>query len=152
MPARPLRATIDSNVVFEGLTRQGGASGLIIEAWLASLFRACVSNSLAYEYVDVLSRVLSEAHWQRTKPVLGELLARAEYVIVHYSWRPNSPDAGDEHVVDCAMNAGAVIVTSNVRDFRLAARELGVPVVTPAEFVLRLSEEPMSGIGPVTRS
>jgi len=29
MPARPLRATIDSNVVFEGLTWQGGASGRV---------------------------------------------------------------------------------------------------------------------------
>lgn len=147
MPARPLRATIDSNVVFEGLTRQGGASGLIIEAWLAGLFRACVSNSLAYEYADVLSRKLSEARWHRIRPVLGELLASAEFVIVHYSWRPNSPDAADEHLVDCAMNAGAVIVTSNVRDFRLAARELGVPVVTPVEFVIRLSEGPMGGPG-----
>ena len=32
-----LRIVIDTNVVFEGLTKQGGASGLIIDAWLAGL-------------------------------------------------------------------------------------------------------------------
>ena len=30
----PLRAVIDTNVVFEGLTKQGGVAGVIIEAWL----------------------------------------------------------------------------------------------------------------------
>nr|WP_206754468.1 hypothetical protein [Pseudanabaena cinerea] len=28
---------IDTNVLFEGLTKQGGAAGLIIDAWLARL-------------------------------------------------------------------------------------------------------------------
>jgi len=55
-----MRAVIDTNVLFEGLTRQGGAPGLIIDAWFADLFQPCVSNALAYEYLDVLSRKLSE--------------------------------------------------------------------------------------------
>jgi predicted nucleic acid-binding protein len=54
-----LRVVIDTNVVFEGLTKQGGASGLIIDAWLAGLIVVCVSNTLAYEYDDVLSRKLA---------------------------------------------------------------------------------------------
>lgn len=40
---------IDTNVVFEGLTKQGGAAGLVIDAWLAGLLEVCVSNPLAYE-------------------------------------------------------------------------------------------------------
>ena len=149
MPTRLLRAIIDTNVVFEGLTKRGGAPGLIIEAWVAGLFRACVSNSLAYEYQEILSRELSEERWQKTKSILGTLLARAEYVPIHFSWRPVSPDPGDDHVVDCAMNAGAPIVTSNVRDFHLAMRELGVPAMTPVEFVTRLSKESNEPDNPV---
>jgi len=136
---RPLRAVIDTDVLFEGLTRQGGASGLIIDAWLAGLFQACVSNSVAYEYEDVLSRKLSEARWQKIKPVLGTLLARAEFVTIYYSWRPISPDPGDEHLIDCAMNAGAPVVTHNVRNFRLARQTLGLVVMTPVEFVVRIA-------------
>jgi predicted nucleic acid-binding protein len=32
-----LKIVVDTNVLFEGLTKQGGASGLIIDAWLAGL-------------------------------------------------------------------------------------------------------------------
>ena len=65
------RVVIDTNVVFEGLTKQGGASGSIIDAWLAGLSQVCVSNALAYEYAEVLSSKLSAARWQRLRPVLG---------------------------------------------------------------------------------
>ncbi len=56
-----VRVVVDTNILFEGLTKQGGASGLIIDAWLAGLMIVCVSNAIAYEYDDVLSRKLSEA-------------------------------------------------------------------------------------------
>jgi predicted nucleic acid-binding protein len=137
--AFPLRVVIDTNVVFEGLTRQGGAAGLVIDAWRVGLLQVHVSNALAYEYVDVLSRKLSEARWQRLQPVLGTLLSLAEFVTVYYSWRPSSPDPGDEHVIDCAMNAGAVVVTSNVRDFQTARKSLGLKVMTPVEIVIELA-------------
>lgn len=136
-----LRAVIDTNVVFEGLTKRGGAAGFLIEAWLAELIDVRVSNALAYEYVSVLSRKLSEKRWWRIEPVLGTLLAQAEFVVINYSWRPISPDPQDDHVVDCAMNAGAVVITSNTRDFRTPEKQLGLPVLTPAEAVLVLVEK-----------
>ncbi|PIZ26050.1 MAG: toxin-antitoxin system toxin component, PIN family protein, partial [Chloroflexi bacterium CG_4_10_14_0_8_um_filter_57_5] len=33
------RVVVDTNVLFEGLTRKGGAAGLVVDAWLAGLFR-----------------------------------------------------------------------------------------------------------------
>jgi len=130
---------IDTNVVFEGLTKRGGAAGLLVDAWLAGLLQVCVCDALAYDYADVLSRKLSEARWQRLKPVLGTLLSKAQFMVVHYSWRPISPDPGDEHVIDCAMNAGATVITSNVRDFRTARETLGLRVITPIEAVVQLA-------------
>jgi len=67
------------------------------------------------------------------------MLARAEFVPVYFSWRPTSPDPGDDHVIDCAMNAGAPVVTSNVRDFQSAQQSLGLQVITPAEFAAQLA-------------
>jgi predicted nucleic acid-binding protein len=130
-----LRVVIDTNVVFEGLTKQGGASGLIIDAWLAGLMVVCVSNTLAYEYDDVLSRKLAPARWILLKPLLGRLLSIAEYTGIYFSWRPTSPDPGDDLAIDCAMNAGAIVVTSNIKDFRSAGESLGLRVMTPVEFV-----------------
>jgi putative PIN family toxin of toxin-antitoxin system len=136
MPSLPLpRIVVDTNVVLEGLTKQGGASGLIIDAWLAGLIVVCVSNALAYEYDDVLSRKLSGERWNKLQPVLGQLLNIAQYTNIYFSWRPTSPDAGDDLVIDCAMNAGAIVVTSNIRDFRSARDSLGLRIMTPVEFV-----------------
>jgi predicted nucleic acid-binding protein len=136
----PLRVVIDTNIVFEGLTRKGGAAGLIIDLWLADILSVFVSNALAYEYVDVLSRKLSSHRWRKTQPVLGELLSKANFVITYFSWHPSSPNPGDEHVIDCGMNAGATVITSNVNDFALAHETLGLPVMDLVSFINHLSE------------
>jgi hypothetical protein len=49
-----------------------------------------------------------------------------------------SPDPSDDHVIDCAMNAGVPVVTANGQDFRLAQQTLGLVVLTPLNFVTRL--------------
>jgi len=135
-----LRAVIDTNVVFEGLTRRGGAPGAIMDAWAAGLFQPCISDATAYEYADVLSRKLTPARWESTQPNLDALLEQADLVVIHFCWRPNSQDPGDEHIIDCAMNARAAVVTSNVRDFSLARTNLELPVLEPVEFLTLLTE------------
>ena len=131
---------IDTNVLFEGLTQKGGAAGLLIDAWLSRMPEVCVSNALAYEYAEVLSRLLSPHRWQQMRPVLETLLDRARFVTIYYSWRPISPDPGDDHIIDCAMNACATVITSNLRDFQSARIALGLRVLTPVEAILHLLE------------
>jgi putative PIN family toxin of toxin-antitoxin system len=133
------KVVIDTNVVFEGLTQQGGASGYIIETWLADVLDVRVSNALAYEYVDVLSRKLTAKRWNKVKPLLGILLDKAQFVTVYFSWRPISPDKADDHIVDCAMNAGATVITSNLKHFRAAHTALGLAVLSPLDLVLQLA-------------
>lgn len=129
------RIVIDTNILFEGLTKKGSASGLIVDAWLAGLLDVRVSNALAYEYTDVLSRKLSDARWVKIRPVLQELFAHSTFVNIYYSWRPSSPDPADEHVIDCAMNANALVITLNISDFRLAQNSLGLQIIKPVAFV-----------------
>ncbi|MCY7334155.1 MAG: PIN domain-containing protein [Pseudanabaena sp. CAN_BIN31] len=130
---------IDTNVVFEGLTKQGGAAGLVIDAWLAGLLEVCISNALAYEYEDVLSRKISKPRWQKLQPILDNLFHQSRFTIIYYSWRPTSPDAGDDLVIDCAMNAAATVITSNLRDFQTAKKSLGLQVMTPTQLVVKLA-------------
>ena len=135
-----LRAVIDTNVVFEGLTQQQGLAGSIIDAWLADLFQAYATNALVSEYADVLSRKLSPQRWQQLQPLLGSLLQKTQFTEIHYTWRPVSPDPADDHIIDCAMNANATIVTANLRDFRKAKEMLGVTVMAPLEFAVELTK------------
>jgi hypothetical protein len=60
---------------------------------------------------------------------------------IYYSWRPTSPDAGDDLVIDCAMNANAIVTTFNCRDFSKARDSLGLQVITPVELVIKLTLE-----------
>lgn len=134
-----MRVVVDTNVLFEGLTKQGGACGLIIDAWRAGWLEACVTTALAFEYEDVLARKLSVQRWQQLQPVLRSLLQQAEFVTIYFSWRPSSPDPGDEHLIDCAMNADAPVVTYNRRDLAQAQQALGLKVLSPVEFVAALT-------------
>ena len=135
-----MRVVFDTNVVFEGLTKQGGAAGLLIDSWLAGLLEVYMSDALAYEYVDVLSRKLSPSRWLELQPILGRLLSQTKFTSIYYSWRPTSPDAGDDLVIDCGMNAGAIVVTFNIRDFRRARESLGLQVMNPTELIIKLAE------------
>jgi len=135
-----LRVVLDTNIVFEGLTKQSSAAGLIIELWRTNLLNICVSDALWYEYEDVLTRHLSTQRWYRIQPVLNALILQAEFTTIYYTWRPSSPDPGDEHVIDCAMNANAILVTANLRDFREAQQSLGVRVIHPTALVGLLTD------------
>lgn len=140
MGIRRYRVVLDTNVIFEGLTKKRSTCGLLVDAWLAGLIQVCVSDALTYEYKDVLSRKLTPVKWQKAQTALKTLLLKASFVSVHYTWRPASPDPGDDSVIDCAMNANALLVTGNVKDFRRAQAELGLVVMTPLEFVMMLVE------------
>lgn len=129
------RAVIDTNVLMEGMTKRGSAPGWIVDSWLAGVFAPCVSTSLAFEYEATLSTKLSEAGWSLVKPLFAALLREALYVEIFYTWRPSSPDPGDEHVIDCALNAGALLVTSNEKDFRTAVGQLGLRLASPTDFL-----------------
>jgi hypothetical protein len=69
------------------------------------------------------------------------LLSIAEYVPIYYTWRPSSPDPGDDLVVDCGMNARAIVVTNNLRDLQNARKVLGLIVMSPVEFLSHLGAE-----------
>lgn len=135
----PIKVVIDTNVLMESLTKQGGAAGLIIDAWWAGLLVVCISNNLAHEYVDVLSRKLSVRRWQQLQPLSGTLLCQTQFAVIYCSWRPTSPDPGDDLVIDCAMNANAIVVTSNLKDFRSAEQSLNLTVMSPTQLVLELA-------------
>lgn len=137
MVSKP-RVVLDTNVVFEGLTKRSGLCGGIVDAWFHNLICVCISDALGYEYVDVLSRKLSPQRFASAKTPLAVLFDMAELVTIYYRWRPSSHDLGDELVIDCAMNANAIVVTSNIRDFRLAQQSLNLQVMTPKEFVKHL--------------
>jgi predicted nucleic acid-binding protein len=132
-----MRAVVDTNVLFEGLTTLGDCSA-VVDAWVARKFSPCVSVALALEYEEVLTNKLGAARNRQALGALQALLDRAEFVPIHFQTRPLSPDADDDFVIECAFNASAPIVTRNLRDLRIAEEVLQIPVLTPERFLKML--------------
>jgi predicted nucleic acid-binding protein len=135
-----MRVVVDTDVLVEGLSRKG-TCGRVVDAWVARRFTPCVSTALAFEYEAVLRRHGRRETADDRARALQALLARAEFVPVVFGYRPASPDPGDDFIVDCVMNAGAALVTSNLRHFKDASTALGFHLWRPAELLDRLGEE-----------
>lgn len=68
--------------------------------------------------------------------MLGVLAARLKPVRVHFSWRPQLPDSGDEMLLECAVNGMAsAIVTFDRKHIEAGARMFGIPVPGPGSLV-----------------
>jgi putative PIN family toxin of toxin-antitoxin system len=132
-----LRAVIDTNVLFEGLTKLG-ACAQIVDAWVERRFVPCVSTALALEYEEVLVGKLEPEKRRVAMGAMVALLNRAEYTPVTALVRPLSRDPDDDFVIECAFNGKATIVTRNIRDLAIAQEALGLDVLTPEEFLSRL--------------
>ena len=115
-----IRAVIDTNILFEGLSNRGPC-GKVLDAWVARRFVPCVSTALALEYEEVLANKFSALRRESVLAALQARLTRAEYVPIISRVRPMSPDPDDDFVIECAYNAGALLVTHNTREFERVA-------------------------------
>lgn len=67
--------------------------------------------------------------------MLSALAVWVHPVMLHYVWRPQLRDPGDEMVLEAAVNGQVqAIVTHNTRDFVRVAPSFGLQVVTPPNY------------------
>ena len=131
---------LDTNVLVAGLCRrEGSPSFKILKNIQAGNIPLALTQKLYLEYESVLTREkilrLIDATIEDVRLVLDALLAIGLRSNVHYLWRPNLLDEGDNFVLESAIASGALIVTKNIRDFR--SGELKFPeliVLTPPQF------------------
>ncbi|MGL4279035.1 MAG: putative toxin-antitoxin system toxin component, PIN family [Albidovulum sp.] len=138
-----MRLVLDTNVVVAGVRSRTGASNPILIAGFKGNFRWCCSVPLFYEYEDVLNRAEFLLETGITRDEIGvfltDLAGTVTPVDLHFLWRPQLRDPGDEMVLETAVNARAeAIVTHNARDFGAAPDRFGIEVLTPAEALRRL--------------
>lgn len=138
-----MRVVVDTNV-FVGACIGRGASSQVIEACLRKRVQAFISAALLTEYRDVITRPELFRRARMDKRERGILLrafvARCQWQVIHFNWRPNLPDEADNHIMELAIAANAsMIVTRNVRDFiRPELRFPNVEIVQPEQLIERL--------------
>jgi len=135
---------IDTNVLTGALLKPAGHNRRVVRACLEGKWKPLIGQALFLEYEDVLGRSQLYRSSPLSKGEREELFAAflsvCEWVEVYFSWRPNLPDEGDNHIVELAVAGGAaMIVTHNVRDFRRAQlRFPGLRELTPQEALKEL--------------
>lgn len=138
-----MRLVLDTNVIVAAFRSRTGASNLLLRFADRGLVTPLCSTALFLEYEAVLSRTEIRAatghSLKDVAAVVSALAAIAEAVDISFRTRPILADAGDEMVLEAALNGNAeAIVTHNVKDFH-PALSLGISVATPGDIVRRLN-------------
>jgi putative PIN family toxin of toxin-antitoxin system len=136
-----VRIVVDTNILVSAMMNPANAPREVLRKCLNREVRPLIGAALFSEYRDVLGRQPLFAGCELTSGERGELLAAllsvCEWVSIHFLWRPNLRDEGDNHVIELAVAGGAdVIVSANKRD--LAMGELLFPQIrikTAGEFL-----------------
>lgn len=92
--------------------------------------------ALEYESICMLAehRLAANATADDVNNLVSAIFDVVVPVEVHYQWRPQLADAGDEMILEAAVNGRAdTIVSFNHRDFKGAPGRFGIRLQTPAE-------------------
>lgn len=133
---------LDTCVIVAAIRSHSGASRVVVDLASTGTITAVLSDALVSQYEEVIFRPENRVPaWsdEHLHALLSSLLVPSDWVQTHFSYRPLSQDAGDEMVLEAAINGHADIVTFNVRHFRAAVR-FGIGVLRPAD-VLKLLKE-----------
>lgn len=142
-----MRMVLDTTTMVAAIRSDSGASRRLLEAALRREgVTLLVSVPLLIEYEAVMTRTEHLRVAGLTVAEVGRLLdaiaAVAEPVTLAFLWRPPLPDAGDDMVLETAVNGRADgIVTFNRRDFAPVTRNFGIAVLSPGEAPSRLERE-----------
>ena len=138
---RPL-IVLDTNILVAALRSRRGKSSQLLRVLGKGDFALTLSVPLLFEYEDVLKRPdIVPVSMQAIESVLDYMCQQATFQEIFYLWRPHLKDPKDDMVLELALNAKAqVIVTHNVKDFKNVP-ELGVEILTPAQFLEKLEKK-----------
>jgi putative PIN family toxin of toxin-antitoxin system len=138
-----LKLVLDTDVVVAAMRSPSGASAAILRTLRRGRGTLLVSVPLALEYEAICSaaehRLASGLSGEEADVFVTALIAMAEPVAMHFLWRPQLRDPGDEMVLETAINGRAdALVTFNVRDFSAFPTIFGIDVLLPREAIKRI--------------
>jgi predicted nucleic acid-binding protein len=131
------RVILDTNVVLAAMRSQTGASHRLLLTIGHARWQSVITLALMYEYEDVARRPGNAPGLspQDITNILNLIYQQSHRQLVWFSWRPLSPDPGDDAILEAAIAGGCDFVVSfNERHLR-AAREFGIEVLKPADLL-----------------
>ena len=131
-----MKLVLDTDAIVAAVQSERGASRELLLRIVVGELAAGVSVPLLLDYEAVLKRPAQlAASGLSTADIdvfLDEIAAVMEHVRLFFLWRLALRDAGDDMVLETAVNGGAdCIVTFNDADFGAAPSRFGIAVIRP---------------------
>ena len=110
-----MKVILDTDVAVAAMRSPAGASATLLSLLLQGKGSMLLSVAMALEYEATCMlaehRLAAEASEADVQNLLDTLINVAMPVDVHYQWRPQLTDSGDEMVLEAAVNgrAGAIV-------------------------------------------
>ena len=138
-----MRLVVDTDVIVAAIRSPNGASAALLLLLLERQATMLLSAALAFEYEEICLRaehlLAAKASVTDIDNLIDAIIDVIEPVEVHYQWRPQLSDAGDEMVLEAAVNGRAdAIVTFNHKDYGDAPNRFGIEVLSPVEALRRI--------------
>jgi putative PIN family toxin of toxin-antitoxin system len=135
-----MKIVMDTDTIVAAMRSPGGASAELLRRARRGDIALAASVSLFMEYEAVCLRpehgLAAGLTSSQVSVFLDALAFMVEPVEVHFLWRPQLRDPGDELVLEAAVNASATtILTFNLRHFATAAERFKLTVMQPGEFL-----------------
>ena len=132
-----MRIAIDTNILVAALTRRGGRSARIVDAWLAGQIEVVASEATLREAEAVLG-----GGWLGRMRSHEDVSSLLEALRTWTVWVPapepiaglRMKDAGDVRMVETAVTGGASHIVTTDREFLSHRGYAGVEFVTPGEW------------------
>ena len=120
-----------------------GASAALLQCLDRGLCTLLLSVPLALEYEAICQlpehRLAAGLSFEDIDTFVSTLIGLAEPVDIHFLWRPQLRDPGDEMVLETAVNGmAATLVTFNQRDYGQAPASFGIEVLLPRDALRRI--------------
>ena len=135
------KVVIDTSVLISALIGKTGPAREVIRQCLLGQLKPHISTTLFLEYEAVSKRDKIKELCPLTEDEVSELLAAffsvCEWVQIHYLWRPNLKDEGDNFLIELAVAGNAEsIITNNLKDLRNAELQFeGLKVLAPEDYL-----------------
>lgn len=130
---------LDTNVLLSAMRSSLSSSYRLVQHIDKAPLQLHTSTPLILEYESALKRNNS-FNYSDVNAVVDYLCHISERHGIFYLWRPVLRDPQDDHVLQLAVKANAMIITWNVKDFAPASSQFGLPVETPRGLLKRLEE------------
>jgi putative PIN family toxin of toxin-antitoxin system len=141
-----MRVVIDTNIIVSALMNPSNAPRQVLRMCLNREIKPLIGSALFTEYRDVMARDVLFRNCPVSRndrdELLDALFSVAEWVRIHFLWRPNLRDEADNHLIELAIAGGAaVIVSANKRDLNFGELLFpGLKVQTAGEFLNERSQ------------